>query len=301
MNLPEHIQLLSSDPTNVYLIKNQDEAAVIDPYWLDPETGVLELIKATLPSRLTTIIITHAHFDHYGGCPTLNDKLEVETSAHIADAWIMEDSNAYFKQFYSYENPTHEKINSLMSMAGGRGVRVTRILRDGDFIEVGQKRLHVIHIPGHSHGSICLMDPEEETLFTGDTPFPSEWLHSWLGLVVDAEAYAISLEKLAKMKPKMVLPGHGKLLSADEWERDLTAHIGRLKVCEETILSVLKEKEFTPLEVIRDRMIEGILTAVNKDDVLFRATEWLTVHSMMQKLCLESKAEQRHGLMWRRS
>jgi len=300
MNLPAHIQLLSSDPTNVYLFKDGDEAAVIDPYWVDPEKGVRELIRAVQPQRLTTSIITHAHFDHYGGCSALNNKLELTTSAHVADAWIMEDSNAYFKQVYSYENPTHEKIHSLMSLAGGKGVKVNRILRDGDCIEVGQRSLNVIHVPGHSHGSISLMDPEEGTLFTGDTPFPSDWLPSWLGLVVDAQNYEASLKKLVKMRPRLALPGHGRILSTDEWRRELRLHINHLKVCEETILSILKEEVYTPLESIRDGMIQGILTAVNKDDVIFRATEWSTIHSIMQKLCLECKTEQGRGLVWRR-
>jgi glyoxylase-like metal-dependent hydrolase (beta-lactamase superfamily II) len=298
-NLPEYIQLLSSDPTNVYLIQSDGEAAVIDPYWVDPTMGVKELIKAAKPHRLTTSIITHAHFDHYGGCPALEDKIKVEILAHIADAWIIEDPDAFFKQVYAYENPTVEKRDIMLKLAGGRGVKVNRVLRDGDFIEIGHKVLQVIHTPGHSYGSICLMDSEDMLLFTGDTPFPSEWLPSWLGLLVDAQSYYNSLIKLSKIKPKMVLPGHGRIIAADEWVHEINAHIERFKTCEETILNILNEDSYAPLEKIRDRLIEDILNEINQDDVLFRTTEWQTVHSMMQKLCMDGKVEQGRGLAWR--
>lgn len=49
-----------------------------------------------------------------------------------------------------------------------RRARPTRVLTHGDHIDVGDRRFEVVHLPGHSPGSICLHEPETATLLSGD-------------------------------------------------------------------------------------------------------------------------------------
>ena len=51
-------------------------------------------------------------------------------------------------------------------------VEPTALLKDGDSIDLGERTLEVIHTPGHSPDSICLLDKKNRILFTGDTFFP---------------------------------------------------------------------------------------------------------------------------------
>jgi glyoxylase-like metal-dependent hydrolase (beta-lactamase superfamily II) len=285
----------------VYLVKDEGEAAVIDPYWETNPTLGLEIVKKAIkPNRLTSIIITHAHSDHYGGLPAL-EQSGVETIAHIGDAWAIEDPMYQFMQYFAYETPTKKRFEARLKEIGGRGSRVHRVVRDGDIIDVGSKKFEVIHVPGHTHGSIYLFERREGALFIGDTPYPSSWIPSWLGLVVDADAYSQSLNRLSKMSPKIVLSGHAEPFDGGGWAKEVGLHIEHWRRCESKVLDVLDESRFTALPVVVDGLVKGLLTSVSVDDVTFRMTEWVTVHSLLRKLCFEGKVEQGHGLVWRLS
>ena len=79
---------------------------------------------------------------------------------------------------------------------------------DGDIIDLGGRRLEVIHIPGHSPGSIALLDRDNRVLFTGDHFFPGPlYCHAD---DVEIEKYVASNRKLADMVDLYdhVLSGH---------------------------------------------------------------------------------------------
>ncbi len=85
--------------------------------------------------------------------------------------------------------------------AGG----VTRILKDGELLVLGDRYFEVIYTPGHSQDSICLYCQQERILFSGDTP---------LNIKTDGnsftEDYYESISKLAELKIKTIYPGHGE-------------------------------------------------------------------------------------------
>jgi glyoxylase-like metal-dependent hydrolase (beta-lactamase superfamily II) len=87
----------------------------------------------------------------------------------------------------------------------------TRLLHDGDRIELGSLLLDVIHTPGHTQGSICLYDNERSLLFSGDTVFCDD-----IGRVDlptgNQGAMTNSLKKLTKLKLDKLLPGHGPIV-----------------------------------------------------------------------------------------
>jgi len=82
-------------------------------------------------------------------------------------------------------------------------------LAEGGVIRFGEVRLDVLHTPGHTEGSVCLVSHEAGILFSGDTLFPGGW-----GRVDlpggDPEAMVASLTRLATLPAGLrVLPGHG--------------------------------------------------------------------------------------------
>jgi hydroxyacylglutathione hydrolase len=299
LECPNHIQLVTKDATNVYVFKDEGEAAVIDPYWdTNPILGLATVKKAVKGEHLTSILITHGHSDHYGGCNGF-ENTGAETIAHIGDAWSIEDPMYFFMQYFAYAAPTKTRFETRLKEIGGKGSRVHRVVRDGDDIRIGSRKLEVIHVPGHSYGSICLYEKREGALFIGDTPYPSAWLPVWLGLVVDAEDYSRSLARLSKLSPTIVLPGHAEPFEGGDWSRELGLHIEHWRKCESSVLDVLDENRYMSLRVVVDKVVKNIVPAASANDVTFRLTEWVTVHSLLRKLCFDGKVEQGRGFVWR--
>ena len=120
----------------LYLIAGEERAVLIDTgfdgSWLP------EAVKA-LTDKPVMLVHSHAHGDHTGG-----DMLWGELWMHEAE------------------------FDDLLSQPG-HGELKLHPLADGDVIDLGNRTLEVIHIPGHSPGSIALLDKQGRILFSGDT------------------------------------------------------------------------------------------------------------------------------------
>jgi glyoxylase-like metal-dependent hydrolase (beta-lactamase superfamily II) len=132
---------VSDMDNNVYLLRcrSTDEQLLIDA--ADDATRILQVIGA---DGLRRVVTTHQHWDHHRALPEVVAATGAETVAGAEDA---------------DELP----------------VLVDRRVSDGDVVEVGDCRLEVIHLVGHTPGSIALLydDPDGTPhLFTGDSLFP---------------------------------------------------------------------------------------------------------------------------------
>ena len=116
-----------------YIVADDDtnDAIIIDPSW---DLVELELIVKEHNLNVKYIVNTHHHFDHTLG----NDEMIQFTKAPVI------------------QHEFSELKNDL-------------VVKDGDFIEFGYTKLKVLHTPGHSQDSICLMG--DGKIFTGDTLF----------------------------------------------------------------------------------------------------------------------------------
>jgi glyoxylase-like metal-dependent hydrolase (beta-lactamase superfamily II) len=84
---------------------------------------------------------------------------------------------------------------------------VTRSLLDGDVVDPGGRPLTVLHLPGHTPGSIALFDPVDGSLFSGDVIYDGVLLDSIVG--ADVAQYRSSLLRLKSLPIRVVRPGHG--------------------------------------------------------------------------------------------
>lgn len=136
---------------NCYIIADEEtkEAAIIDPSAEEEE--ILKVVKDN-NLKVKYIINTHGHMDHIGA----NAKIKEATGAKILIH--------------------HDDRNLLTSPAKNLAIfwgRMTksppadRLLKDGEIIPLGNLKIKVIHTPGHTRGSICLL--VDDRLFTGDT------------------------------------------------------------------------------------------------------------------------------------
>jgi hydroxyacylglutathione hydrolase len=82
-------------------------------------------------------------------------------------------------------------------------------LAEGGEVRFGALRLRVLHTPGHTPGSVCLLDEDEGVLYSGDTLFAQGWGRTDLP-GGDAGVIAQSLARLADLEDAVVVhPGHG--------------------------------------------------------------------------------------------
>lgn len=84
-----------------------------------------------------------------------------------------------------------------------------RILHDGDFLNLGEREIQVIHTPGHSPGHCCFYEPKRNYLYSGDLIYKGS-LDAFYP-TTDPQLFYQSIRRIQKYKIKKVLPGHHQL------------------------------------------------------------------------------------------
>ena len=301
MNISESIHIIDFDWTDtfrnyVYLIEDQDEAALIDAH-IGTESGTLlkrieEIIEL---DKLKTVILTHGHMDHIGACPFIQERTKAAIAAHIADAQYIEAPWTQYTTLYQDYEITPQAYQDFMTMVGGKAAKVTSPLHGGEVIKVGSLELHINHIPGHSPGSIYIYEPDTNTIFTGDALVPSHVYSTMLGIFQDAVSYIQSLEHLSKLNVKTICPGHAPILRGKEIEREFQIHFDRYYLIEKTIQEILNPNGSTLWEIFHELANRVLGPGPHSPGIGSLAT----VHGFLNKLCVEGKIMQIDGSKWR--
>lgn len=187
----------------MYLVCGSERACLIDSgYGL---TDLKELV-GELTKLPVFVINTHGHVDHVLGNHWFDRALmhpaDQELYREIVDGYAEMLAQDWVKQAYG------EFIQGLDPSA----VRFPQAedIRDGDVIDLGEKKLHVIEIPGHTAGSIMLTDPDEKICFSGDAVIEHLWM--FLEESLPPETYLHSLrravDKLREAGVERIYNGH---------------------------------------------------------------------------------------------
>jgi glyoxylase-like metal-dependent hydrolase (beta-lactamase superfamily II) len=174
-----------------YLVLGKDRGVVIDT---GTGIGDLNRVIKELTDLPVSVVNTHSHWDHIGdnhqfqeiACynhPACVDKLLAGVGHSRLESSIKGDS--IWKPLPQDFDADSWEIPS---------VEPTVLLEDGDVIDLGGRTLEVIYTPGHSPGSICLLDKINRLLFSGDTFFPGP-LYAY-SEDVDIDEYIASIDKL---------------------------------------------------------------------------------------------------------
>lgn len=211
MKLLQHVYLVGggafeySHPNdcNVYLIDGGKELALIDTGGGAGVNAIFNnIIRLGLnPEKIKVIINTHSHFDHIGGNGKVKELTKCSIAVHEAEAKAVEQLDPAL---------------TFSDMARQRGfviepVNVDIVLKDGDKMNVGDRELIIIHTPGHSPGSICILIESErkKVLFTGDCASAQGRLNYMNIPGFNLEAWKASLKKLLALNVDALMPGHG--------------------------------------------------------------------------------------------
>ena len=206
----EDIKIINLTFVNAFLLKVKEGFILIDTglsmHWDKLEN---ELISAgCLPDKLKLVIITHGDYDHCGNGRNLQEKYGATIAMHKADEPMVRNGLIRKRKIKSFRN----KIFFLIRILFNKMVEYEKLTPD-IYLASGQNLQEyglygtVIHIPGHTHGSIGVLT-DEGSLFSGDT-FINNKRPNTARLVENQNELDMSLARLKKMNIKMVYPGHG--------------------------------------------------------------------------------------------
>lgn len=184
---------------NTYVVCDPDtkEAAIIDPGMSRTEEfEAIENFIAREHLKVRHLINTHIHVDHAIGDQWVSDKYGVPVSAHPEDAPL---GLVFAQQAQRF------------GMKGiDRKVVIDHKLHDGDKVKIGDDYLEVLHVPGHSPGSIALYSPSSGFVISGDTLFQgSIGRTDLMGGDHKTLINAIKTKLMTLPEDTLVLSGHG--------------------------------------------------------------------------------------------
>ena len=191
------------EETHCYLLNGKEKSLLIDT-----GLGISNIYDEVrkLTDKPIAAVATHIHWDHIGG-----HKYFPEFYAHAEELdWL--DG-----KFPLTMETVKEMVVDRCDLPDGFNVddyeffqgRPTRILKDHDIIDIGGRKMEILHTPGHSPGHLCFWEKDRGYLFTGDLVYKDTLFAYYPS--TDPEAYLASLEKVAAMPVKGVFPAHHSL------------------------------------------------------------------------------------------
>lgn len=187
---------------NIWHLRGRDRDLLVDS-----GMGVVPLRQQVplMTERHLLAVASHTHFDHVGAHHEFSDRLAHPAEAPLLAAPTRQNLliEPYVTDDIFTELPPAPYSSTTYAV---RAAPVTRLLEDGDVVDLGDRHLEVIHTPGHSPGGIALLERETGILFSGDIvydgPLVEDLEHS------DADDYVRSMRRLLDLPVRVVHGGH---------------------------------------------------------------------------------------------
>ncbi|MEM7321510.1 MAG: MBL fold metallo-hydrolase [Actinomycetota bacterium] len=203
---------------------------------IDTGMGVASLVDSAqdLLGRPVTAVATHSHGDHIGshhefdGSRDPGDEVVIHPSEarylarpsldslDISEAWG--DEGIELLRRSGYEVDFQYFVTALPAGMALEGFRqkpapVSRHIDEGDVLDLGDRRFEVLHLPGHSPGSIGLWESATGTLFSGDAVYDGPLLDEFDDS--DIGQYCATMERLLDLPVRVVHGGHDPSFGRD--------------------------------------------------------------------------------------
>jgi glyoxylase-like metal-dependent hydrolase (beta-lactamase superfamily II) len=216
---------------NLWWIRGQRHDVLVD-------TGLgVASLSEHLPEVLahdTMAVVSHTHLDHTGGAHEFGQvavhDLETDAMAVPPPASLHTRTELELLGLASPDEALPESLLEAVPEAGYdpstfaiRPATVTRVLSDGDLIDLGDRRLRVLHAPGHTPGSILLYDEDLRWLYTGDVLNDSPVFDEMYG--ADIPSYVESMRRMRDLDVTMVRPGHDNSFDGEHMRHLIDAYL----------------------------------------------------------------------------
>ena len=215
-----HVDPLLS--ANIWHVRGRDRDLVVDA-----GLGVASLrrILPWLFEHDPVLVLSHAHLDHMGGAHEFADvrvhAAEVSLVTQPGPASLhgptllrqlgMEDGGSEPPELLLNRMPDTSYDPDSYALVG---VPAVRSVADGDVIDLGDRQLTVLHLPGHTPGSLALLDRGAGHLFTGDVIYAEGLIDTCTGS--DVADYVRTMQRLHDVDFTRVFPGHDRILDRRE-------------------------------------------------------------------------------------
>lgn len=208
---------------NAFLLKGKSGFVLIDTgmpqHWEKLESDLIS--AGCLPDKLNLVVITHGDIDHIGNCAKLQEKYKAKIAMHQADSFMAEQGIRIKRKVRTLRG----KIRMLIARLRHRHMSFDKFkpdlyLTDGQSMNAYGLDAQIIHIPGHTKGSIGILTTDGD-FFAGDT-FTNNIKPDISIYINNMQDLKKSIEKLKKLNIKTVYPGHGKPFPSDKvfrWEK----------------------------------------------------------------------------------
>lgn len=201
---------------NIWHVRGRDRDLLIDT-----GLGMASLKDAArnLLAKALTAVATHVHYDHVGGFHEFEDRIihRIEAAKAAAgnaaslygagkDDGLLESIRAAGydvppQLFDAVPSAEYDPLAYRVLPAPA-----TRVVDEGDVIDIGDRRFEILHLPGHSPGSIGLWEEETGILFSGDAVYDGPLLDELPGS--DVPTYVATMKRLRDLPVTVVHAGH---------------------------------------------------------------------------------------------
>lgn len=175
------------------------------------------------------LVVTHAHLDHVGSAHEFGDR-RMHVTSSISDALAASLRGPQLARLMDQDWNLPELLIDALPESTFKiddyaitAAPATMTLTEGDVIDLGDRQLQVLHLPGHTPGSVCLFDEADGALFSGDVIYDDvllDELHE-----SDVVDYLSTMRRLRSLAVRVVYPGHGDPFDGHRMREIIDAYI----------------------------------------------------------------------------
>lgn len=183
---------------NSYLIK--------DGIWIIVDVGTDQRADPLFRSlseekgleKIKKIVLTHTHYDHAGGIRRMSELTGADVLVHPVEG----------------EQISRGNYTATLASLFGEEMRSFdwSPIEEGSKISTGSTEFQILHLPGHSAGSIGLWEDKSRSLIVGDTVFADGGFGRYDLPTGDLDLLCSSIERISKMNVERLYPGHGRVI-----------------------------------------------------------------------------------------
>lgn len=200
---------------NIWHVRGRDKDMLVDS-----GMGVVSLREhvPVVTEKACVAVASHTHFDHIGCHHEFEERLVHPAEAEFMAVPTRANTAAedYVKDDIFTKLPPAPYSSTEYNVAKAPA---TRLIEDGDVVDLGDRVFEVIHTPGHSVGEIMLWEAETRILFSGDMIYDGPLIDD------DVPTYINSMKRIYDLPVRVVHGGHFPSFDGDRYRELIRSYI----------------------------------------------------------------------------